>query len=41
MTTDHHVTEEDPSDTEFQLGMIVTAFIVIATLCTVVWVVTG
>jgi hypothetical protein len=40
MTTDHQATEDDLSESEFQLGMIVTAFIVIATLCTVAWAVT-
>jgi hypothetical protein len=36
MTTDHQITEQEPPGTERTPGMIVTALIVIATLCTVV-----
>lgn len=39
MTTDHQVTEQEALDTERSPGMIVTALIVVATLCTVVWLV--
>jgi len=39
MTTDHQVTEQEALDAERSPGMIVTALIVIATLCTVVWLV--
>ena len=35
MTTDHQVTEHEPTGTESGLGMIVTALIVLATLATV------
>jgi hypothetical protein len=40
MTTDHQITEHQPTDTESGLGMIVTALIVLATLATVVLLVT-
>ncbi len=41
MTTDHQVTEEGPLESEAGAGMIVTALIVVATLGTVAWLVTG
>ena len=40
MTTDHQVTEESGPETEPQLGVIITALIVIATLVTVAVLVT-
>jgi len=40
MTTDHQVTEQEALDTERSPGMIVTALIVVATLCTVAWLIT-
>jgi hypothetical protein len=40
MTKDHQLTEQDPPQDDRALGMIVTALIVIATLITVVWLVT-
>ena len=40
MTTDHQVTEHQPTNTESGLGMIVTALIVLATFATVVLLVT-
>lgn len=36
MTTDHQITERQPSDTESGLGVIVAGLIVLATLATVV-----
>jgi hypothetical protein len=36
MTTDHQVTEHQPTNAENGLGMIVTALIVLATFATVV-----
>jgi hypothetical protein len=36
MTTDHQVTEHQPTSSESGLGMIVTALIVLATFATVV-----
>jgi hypothetical protein len=36
MTTDHQVTEHQPTNAESGLGMIVTALIVLATFATVV-----
>lgn len=40
MTTDHQVTEHQPTGTESGLGMIVTALIVLATFATIVLLVT-
>jgi hypothetical protein len=39
MMTDHQVTEQDAPEPQRELGIIVTAVILIATLATVAWLV--